>query len=81
MIDAKTAAAAKELFDKYYEIVQKADKYSYLTRDEEKDFAKACAIITCEIIQNRLGYIFDNDADHDAEFKHWEEIKAAIESM
>lgn len=75
-------STAMSLIEKYREHAyppESLDEEDYAA--SELRIAKACAIIAVETIQERLGYIFTNDADHDAEFKHWEEIKIAINKL
>lgn len=72
---------AKELYIKAYKIIQKADKYAYLLRDEEAEFSKEIAKITVnEILDFYSRYEGGIDSDEYCEqVEYWKNVYKEIE--
>jgi hypothetical protein len=73
---------AKELVEKYKEIIWQADKFSYLLDSEGLHFAKQCALIDIQNSIDFLKYIDENEA-YNVEYyiKELIEIKTEIEKL
>lgn len=70
---------AKELFENCFVEIQKVDKYSYLTRDEEKDMSKRVAKFTPNqtlAYLHNMGYGLE-----DAEVIYWLQVLDEIENI
>jgi hypothetical protein len=70
---------AKELVDKYLEIIWQADKFSYLLDSEGLHFAKQCALIAVDEL------IEDNKANEELvngglNKHYWQQVKTEIEN-
>jgi len=72
---------ARELYGFFYVIIQKADKYSYLLSDEEKEFSKQAAIKCVDEILN-LSYFTHEPTEDDILYRnHFQHLKEKIQSL
>ena len=74
---------ARELFNKGIYIIQMADKYQYLLRDDEKYLANQIALNTAnELIQQMPSvYVTPDEEIHAGHRQYWEEVKKQLESF
>ena len=62
---------ARELIDFYRTYIRMADKYGYLTSDDEIYLAKQCAIKPCSEVLSDMG--------SDRGYEFWTDVKQAIQ--
>ena len=62
-------------------MIQQADKYGYLLRDDEKDLSKRCALIAVEEIIDVLGGAGVFSFADPSVTQYWEQVKQEIERL
>jgi hypothetical protein len=71
---------AKELVEKYKQIIKQADKYSHLLEFEERHFATQCALTAVdEILNNPKNY--QRGLSEDLHDEYWQKVKKEIELL
>lgn len=77
---------AKELFDRYYNQIDKVVIDRFVALQEHEDCAKACALIAVDEIidENEAWALALEKAGHDSErrpVKYWQQVQAEIEKL